>query len=224
MTEILGLPCDRSGKALRCLTRHDEAELIARAQAGDIAARNTLLASNEGLIGLVTTRMRYPRTFHEDLMQEGVFGLMRAIDKFDIRRGLKFSTYAVFWIRAKLQRCLDRSIKHMVWMPVGTDGSLTDFKDLADLDTFEAGSDPESDMIAESLRHCVLRAADIVQRETGDERVHTVVRRRILSDDISSFAELAKELSLSVEGARLLERRILTRISDLVEGMQDDEL
>ncbi len=222
MTDILGLPCDRNGKALRSLTRKDEEQLVRRAQAGDIKARNALISSNEGLLGLVTTRMKYPKTFHNDLMQEGVFGLIRAIERFEPERGLKFSTYAVFWVRAKMQRCLDKSIKHMRWMPVGTEGSLTDFKDLNDLEYIEASNDPEADLMASDLRNQILKAAAIYKKETGDGRVHVVVESRLLAQVPLGTTDLAKRLELSVEGARLLERRIIARISDLVEGMQDD--
>lgn len=219
---ILGLPCDRNGKALRPLTRRDEDYLIRRAKDGDIAARNSIIASNEGLIGLVTTRMRYPKSFHDDLMQEGIFGLMRAIEKFEPERGLKFSTYAVLWIRAKLQRCLDKSIKHMVWMPVGTQGSMTDFKDVSELEYLESNEDPEGDLIAADLRQQVLLAAKSLRRETSDPRVEIVVESRLLAGVPISTADLAKRLGLSLEGTRLLERRTIARISELVEGMQDD--
>lgn len=222
MTDILGLPCDRNGKALRPLTRKDEEVLILRAQDGDVAARNALIASNEGLLGLVTTRMKYPKTFHEDLMQEGVLGIIRAIELCEPERGLKFSTYAVFWIRAKMQRCLDKSIKHMRKMPRGAEGSLTDFKDINDLEYIEAPNDPESDMMAADLRAQILKAADILQSEMNDPRVSLIVEQRLLAQVPMPTSDLAKRLSLSLEGTRLLSRRTITRISELVEGMQDD--
>ncbi len=219
---ILGLPCDRNGKALRTLTRQDEEYLIRRAKAGDIAARNAIITSNEGLIGLVTTRMRYPKSFHNDLMQEGIFGLIRAIEKFEPERGLKFSTYAVLWVRAKLQRCLDKSIKHMVWMPVGTQGSLTDFKDTREFEFLESHEDPESDLIAADLRRQVLEATKLLRKETSDPRVEIIVETRLLAPVPMATADLARRLGLSTEGTRLFERRTIARISELVEGMQDD--
>jgi RNA polymerase sigma factor (sigma-70 family) len=166
--------------------------------------------------------MRYPKSFHNDLMQEGIFGLIRAIEKFEPERGLKFSTYAVLWVRAKLQRCLDKSIKHMVWMPVGTQGSLTDFKDTREFEFLESHEDPESDLIAADLRRQVLEATKLLRKETSDPRVEIIVETRLLAPVPMATADLARRLGLSTEGTRLFERRTIARISELVEGMQDD--
>jgi RNA polymerase primary sigma factor len=89
------------------LTREEEVELAKRVEQGDLAAKAQLVNSNLRLV--IANARKYQG--HElpllDLIQEGILGLIRASEKFDWRKGYKFSTYATFWIRQALQRALD---------------------------------------------------------------------------------------------------------------------
>jgi RNA polymerase primary sigma factor len=84
------------------LTAADEIRLAKRIERGDLGAKEAMIAANLGLVRLVAQRYRDRGVPYEDLVQEGVIGLVRAVEKFDHRRGLKFSTYAVWWIRRAL--------------------------------------------------------------------------------------------------------------------------
>jgi RNA polymerase primary sigma factor len=83
----------------RVLTAAQEAELSRRIERGDIAAKEQMVEANLRLVFAVAVRYRGRGVPFEDLVQEGTLGLVRALEKFDHRRGLKFSTYAVWWIR-----------------------------------------------------------------------------------------------------------------------------
>ena len=89
------------------LTRAEEVELAQRIEKGDLEAKERLINSNLRLVVANARRYQNQGLPLLDLIQEGVLGLMRAAEKFDWRKGFKFSTYATFWIRQALQRALD---------------------------------------------------------------------------------------------------------------------
>jgi RNA polymerase primary sigma factor len=89
------------------LTKEEESELAQRIERGDLAAKERMVNSNLRLV--IANARKYQG--HElpllDLIQEGILGLIRAAEKFDYRKGFKFSTYATFWVRQAIQRALD---------------------------------------------------------------------------------------------------------------------
>jgi RNA polymerase primary sigma factor len=87
-------------------TADEELTLARRIERGDLAAKERLVNAN---LRLVISNARRYEGFElplPDLIQEGFLGLIRAVEKFDHRRGLKFSTYATFWIREAMQRAI----------------------------------------------------------------------------------------------------------------------
>ncbi|HSP71727.1 MAG TPA: sigma-70 family RNA polymerase sigma factor, partial [Gaiellaceae bacterium] len=86
------------------LTAAEEVELAKRIERGDLAARQRMVNSNLRLVVSIAKRYQWSGVPLLDLIQEGILGLMRAADKFDWRRGYKFSTYATWWIRQAVQR------------------------------------------------------------------------------------------------------------------------
>ena len=96
------------------LTREEEIELAKRIEKNDESARDELVQANLRLVVSVAMKYRGHNVPLEDLIQEGNIGLMRAASKFDYRKGFKFSTYAIWWIRQAIMRTLDncsRSIR-----------------------------------------------------------------------------------------------------------------
>jgi RNA polymerase primary sigma factor len=89
------------------LTREQEVELAQRIEQGDLEAKERLVNSNLRLVISNARKFQGHDLPLLDLIQEGILGLIRAAEKFDWRKGYKFSTYATFWIRQALQRALD---------------------------------------------------------------------------------------------------------------------
>jgi RNA polymerase primary sigma factor len=95
------------------LTAEEEVELAKRIETGDRTSRDHMINSNLRLVVANARRYRGYGLPLIDLIQEGVLGLMRAVDKFDWRRGFKFSTYATWWIRQSLQRALAKKTREI---------------------------------------------------------------------------------------------------------------
>jgi len=88
------------------LSKDEEIELAQRIEQGDLEAKERMINSNLRLVVSIAKKYQGQELSLLDLIQEGIFGLIRAAEKFDHRRGFKFSTYATFWIRQAIQRGL----------------------------------------------------------------------------------------------------------------------
>src|SRR5947207_12684968 len=104
-TDALTLFMNRAGR-YRLLTAADEVALAKRVERGDAAAKELMINSNLRLVISIAKRYQGRDVPLLDLIQEGVIGLNRAVEKFDWRRGYKFSTYATWWIRQACQRAV----------------------------------------------------------------------------------------------------------------------
>jgi RNA polymerase primary sigma factor len=102
-TDALQLFLNEAGR-YKLLTAEEEVELAKRVECGDHEAKELMINSNLRLVVSIAKRYQGHGLSLLDLIQEGIIGLIRAVEKFDWRRGYKFSTYATWWIRQAVQR------------------------------------------------------------------------------------------------------------------------
>jgi RNA polymerase primary sigma factor len=102
-TDSLQLFLNEAGR-YPLLTASEEVELAKRIEGGDPAAKERMINSNLRLVVSIAKKYQGHGLTLLDLIQEGIIGLIRAVEKFDWRRGYKFSTYATWWIRQAVQR------------------------------------------------------------------------------------------------------------------------
>ena len=131
------------------LTAAEERELAKRIEKGDNEARNILARSNLRLVVSIAKKYvgRSPDLTLLDLIQEGNLGLFRAVDKFDWKKGYKFSTYATWWIRQAITRALaDQS--RTIRIPVHMVETIAKYKQVSRRLAQALGRDPQPEEIA----------------------------------------------------------------------------
>ena len=195
------------------LTREEEVDLAQRIERGDLAAKEQLVNSNLRLV--IANARKYQG--HDlpllDLIQEGILGLIRAAEKFDYRKGFKFSTYATFWVRQAIQRALDnraRTIRIPVHLGQRERKIIRARREL----TTRLGREPTNAEIAASAELTV----DDVLETLDAARVVTSLDRPVGEEDDTSLGALLpsgdrgpdEEVDILLRGDAL--RRALERL------------
>src|ERR671935_533548 len=133
------------------LTAAEEIELAKRIERGDMAAKDRMINSNLRLVVSIAKKYQGQGLTLGDLIQEGVIGLIRAAEKFDWRRGFKFSTYATLWIRQAIQRGLHNTSR-TIRMPVHIGDRLRQIEKQRRALEAKLGREPSDDEVATAAK------------------------------------------------------------------------
>jgi len=146
-TDSLQLFLKDIGK-VRLLTAQEEVDLAIRIERGDFDAKQKMVESNLRLVVSIAKNYRNQGLPFLDLIQEGTLGLVRATEKFDYRKGFKFSTYATWWIRQAVARALADKAR-TIRMPVHIVEKLNKIGRAERMLVTKLGHEPTADEIAE---------------------------------------------------------------------------
>src|SRR3712207_582348 len=254
------------------LTARQEVELAKRIERGDLDAKAHMIEANLRLVVHVAKRYRRDRDGDGalsflDLIQEGTLGLVRAVEKFDHRKGFKFSTYATWWIRQSIARAIadkGRTVRlpvHVVdqvnkisraerdlALKFGRDATAEEVAELLDFPLQQvedlrraartpvslnaAVGDEEDTELGHLIADSAAEAPDLLAEEAmREDAVRSALEclspleRRVLQlryglggEMAHTLPQLAKQLGITANRARLVEGAALERLQKLPEG------
>ena len=200
------------------LTAVEEIELAKRIERGDQRAKDRMIESNLRLVVSNAKRYRGMGLPFLDLIQEGILGLIRAVEKFDWRRGFKFSTYATWWIRQAMQRALQhqaRTIRvpvHVAQEPISLETPIGEEEDshLGDFIEDRSIMNP-----AESVTFSNLREITDEVLATLTPREEKVIKMRFGLGNTGSehtLEEVGQHFAVTRERIRQIEAKALRKL------------
>src|SRR3972149_364578 len=193
------------------LTFEEEQNLAAKVEKGDPKAREQMIEANLRLVVNIGKRYLNRGLPLADIIEEGNLGLMRAVEKFDYRKGFRFSTYASWWIRQSIERAIINQTK-TIRLPVHVAEHINRFLSTSEMLIQELGREPQTKEIAKRMKVTnedieglkqLIRKTYSLESPVGD-REESYLRDIIADSTINSPAKIAEGISMREEIDRWL--------------------
>jgi RNA polymerase primary sigma factor len=191
------------------LTAEKEVILAKQIEAGDDHSKKILAQSNLRLVVSIAKKYMGRGLQFLDLINEGNIGLMRAIDKFDYRKGFKFSTYATWWIRQAITRAIADQAK-LIRIPVHMNETIVKLKKVQKLLTQKLGREPKPEEISKHMDLPIEKVNDILKISVEPVSMDT----KFGDEEDSSLGDF-------IQDDESLGPVETTRVSMLAEGLEE---
>jgi RNA polymerase primary sigma factor len=200
------------------LTVQDEVKLARKIKRGDQEARSLMVRSNLRLVVKIARDYGNYGLPLLDLISEGNIGLMKAVERFDPKKGGKLSTYAAWWIKQSIKRALANQSK-TIRLPVHLVDKIAKIRRVSNQMTEELGREPSDDELAEEIG---LSAAKVTALKSAAIRP-TSLDQPIGDDDSTQFGELVGDTEAQDPFEMLRDKDMRGEVGDLLEALDDRE-
>ena len=205
-------------KKLPLLTAEEEIDLAVKIKKGDKLARSKMIQSNLRLVINIAKKYAHLGVSMLDLIEEGNLGLMKAVEKFNPKRGYRFSTYAAWWIRQYISRAIANQGK-TVRMPVYIIELLMRYKKATDALTSKYSRKPKISELAKRMKLSVKRVKELSKMAAGTSSLNAPVGE----EGATEFMDLIEDENNVSAADELSNFLTQERIKGLMERMSKRE-